>query len=75
MKVIFIFSYFLYGIFVDNSQRFYFIFTAVGDVRLHLAQGLSRLPNQQLSVLLGQISEVNANYLKNYLQSTGTGTA
>ncbi|KAK0159600.1 hypothetical protein PV327_010696 [Microctonus hyperodae] len=47
----------------------------VGDVRLHLAQGLSRLPNQQLSVLLGQISEVNANYLKNYLQSTGTSIA
>ncbi|XP_015114350.1 exportin-2 [Diachasma alloeum] len=48
---------------------------AVGDVRLHLAQGLGRLPPGQLPGLLGQIPEPNANHLRTYLQTAGISVA
>ncbi|XP_043276599.1 exportin-2 [Venturia canescens] len=48
---------------------------AIGDVRLHLAQGLGRLPPGQLPGLLGQIPEPNANHLRNYLQTAGISVA
>ncbi|XP_012275464.1 exportin-2 isoform X2 [Orussus abietinus] len=48
---------------------------AVGDVRLHLAQGLGRLSPGQLPGLLGQIPEPNANHLRSYLQTAGITVA
>ncbi|KAL2737733.1 exportin-2 [Vespula squamosa] len=48
---------------------------SVGDVRLHLAQGLGRLSPGQLPGLLGQIPEPNANHLRNYLQTAGITVA
>ncbi|XP_015602290.1 exportin-2 isoform X1 [Cephus cinctus] len=48
---------------------------AIGDVRLHLAQGLGKLSPGQLPGLLGQIPEPNANHLRNYLQTAGITVA
>ncbi|XP_076289313.1 chromosome segregation 1 [Lasioglossum baleicum] len=48
---------------------------AIGDVRLHLAQGLGRLSPGQLPNLLGQIPEPNANHLRTYLQTAGITVA
>ncbi|XP_011299579.1 exportin-2 [Fopius arisanus] len=48
---------------------------AIGDVRLHLAQGLGRLSPGQLPNLLGQIPEPNANHLRTYLQTAGISVA
>ncbi|KOC66626.1 Exportin-2 [Habropoda laboriosa] len=48
---------------------------AVGDVRLHLAQGLARLSPRQLLNILDQIPEPNANHLRSYLQTVGITVA
>ncbi|XP_076182593.1 chromosome segregation 1 [Ptiloglossa arizonensis] len=48
---------------------------AIGDIRLHLAQGLGRLSPGQLPNLLGQIPEPNANHLRKYLQTAGITVA
>ncbi|XP_076244499.1 chromosome segregation 1 [Calliopsis andreniformis] len=48
---------------------------AIGDVRLHLAQGLGRLSPGQLPSLLGQIPESSAKHLRNYLQTVGISVA
>ncbi|XP_034196637.1 chromosome segregation 1 [Osmia lignaria lignaria] len=48
---------------------------AVGDVRLHLAQGLARLSPRQLLNILDQIPEPNANHLRTYLQTVGITVA
>ena len=48
---------------------------AIGDVRLHLAQGLGRLSPEQLPNLLGQIPEPSAKNLRNYLQTVGITVA
>lgn len=53
----------------------FWFFSAIGDVRLHLAQGLGRLPPGQLPGLLGQIPEPNAIHLRNYLQTAGISVA
>ncbi|KAG5308621.1 XPO2 protein, partial [Pseudoatta argentina] len=47
----------------------------IGDIRLHLAQGLGRLSPGHLPGLLGQISQANANHLRNYLQTAGITVA
>ncbi|XP_029678956.1 exportin-2 [Formica exsecta] len=47
----------------------------IGDIRLHLAQGLGRLSPGHLPGLLGQIPEPNANHLRNYLQTAGITVA
>ncbi|XP_014473993.1 PREDICTED: exportin-2 isoform X1 [Dinoponera quadriceps] len=47
----------------------------IGDIRLHLAQGLGRLSPGHLPGLLGQIPEPNANHLRNYLQTAGVTVA
>ncbi|KAL7294315.1 hypothetical protein TKK_0012326 [Trichogramma kaykai] len=47
----------------------------ITDVRLHLAQGLGKLQPGQLSTLLGQIPETNANHLRAYLQTAGISVA
>jgi len=52
--------------------------TDIGDIRLHLAQGLgetARLSPGHLLRLLGQIPEANANHLRNYLQTAGITVA
>jgi len=49
--------------------------TDIGDIRLHLAQGLGRLSPGHLPGLLGQISQINANHLRNYLQIAGITVA
>lgn len=51
------------------------MFTDVGDIRLHLAQGLGRLSPGYLPELLGQIPEPNANHLRHYLQTAGITVA
>ncbi|XP_034952194.1 exportin-2 [Chelonus insularis] len=43
----------------------------IGDVRLHLAQGLGKLPSGQLAGIFQQLPEPNALLLKNYLQRAG----
>ncbi|XP_003485641.1 exportin-2 [Bombus impatiens] len=48
---------------------------AIGDVRLHLAQGLARLSPRQLLSILDQIPEPNANHLRGYLQTVGITVA
>lgn len=48
---------------------------AIGDVRLHLAQGLARLSPRQLLSILDQIPEPNANHLRSYLQTVGITVA
>lgn len=48
---------------------------AIGDVRLHLAQGLARLSPRQLLNILDQIPEPNANHLRTYLQTVGITVA
>lgn len=48
---------------------------AITDVRLHLAQGLGRLPPGQLPVLIAQIPEPNATHLRTYLQLAGINVA
>lgn len=52
-----------------------FNYIAVGDVRLHLAQGLARLSPRQLLNILDQIPEPNANHLRTYLQTVGITVA
>ncbi|OAD56402.1 Exportin-2 [Eufriesea mexicana] len=48
---------------------------AIGDVRLHLAQGLARLSPRQLLSILDEIPEPIANLLRNYLQTVGITVA
>ncbi|XP_011881255.1 PREDICTED: exportin-2 [Vollenhovia emeryi] len=47
----------------------------IGDIRLHLAQGLGRLSPGYLPGLLSQLPEPNANHLRNYLQRAGVTVA
>ncbi|XP_033214129.1 exportin-2 isoform X2 [Belonocnema kinseyi] len=44
---------------------------AVGDIRLFLAQGLGKLPLDQLTEILSQIPEPSTSHLKKYLQTAG----
>lgn len=46
-------------------------FTAVGDVRMFLAQGLGKLSLDQLSQILHQIPDPNGSHLRKYLQAAG----
>lgn len=72
---IFSFYLFYYTSFSCCIHIFFFIQTAVGDVRLHLAQGLARLSPRQLLDILDQIPEPNANHLRDYLQTVGITVA
>lgn len=50
-------------------------FTAVGDVRMFLAQGLGKLSLDQLSQILNQIPDPNGSHLRKYLQAAGINIA